>query len=256
MTKPTVSIVLRGLSGLPRVQPGDDLAALIAGGLDASGLSLEAGDVLVVAQKIVSKAEGRYADLATVSPSTAAKNLAEETGKDPRLVQIVLDQSRRVLRHRPGVIVVEHNLGFVMANAGIDQSNIEGGDQRVLLLPEDPDASSARLREMLMQRLGVAPAIVISDSFGRPWRLGTVGVAIGAAGLPALVDMRGEPDMNGRPLQHTEIGLADEIASAASLVMGQAAEQVPVVLVRGLPPRAGGGGAASLIRPAHEDMFR
>jgi len=213
--------------------------------------------VLVVAQKIVSKAEGRYVDVATVKPSERAIALGAEVDKDPRFVEVVLSESRRVVRHRPGLLIVEHRLGFVMANAGIDHSNLPAqGDERVLLLPEDPDGSARALREQLAEAFGTDIAVIICDSFGRPWRKGTVGVALGAAGLPALIDLRGQPDLFGRELLVTETGFADEIAAAAGLVMGQADEAVPMVLVRGLRWSAPEVAAAALIRPAEHDLFR
>jgi coenzyme F420-0:L-glutamate ligase/coenzyme F420-1:gamma-L-glutamate ligase len=240
------------------VQPGDDLGSLIVVALGRAEIAPHAGDVLVIAQKIVSKAEGRFVDLATVVPSPRAVALAAEVQKDPRAVEVILSESTRVVRSRPGVLIMEHRLGFVMANAGVDQSNVgpQDGVQRLLLLPRDPDASAATLREQLSARIGVPLAIVINDSFGRAWRHGTAGVAIGAAGLPTLVDLRGQQDLFGRVLEVSMIGYADEIAAAASLVMGQAAEAQPVVLVRGLAWTAPAANAAALIRPAKEDMFR
>lgn len=253
----TASLI--ALPDLPLVRPGDDLAALLAAALERRiGKLLTAGDVLVVAQKIVSKAEGRYVDLARVEPGAEAERLARETDKDPRLVQAILDESRRVVRHGPGVLVVEHRLGFVMANAGIDRSNIDPamGGEPVLLLPADPNASAAALREHLAAHFGVAPAVIVSDSFGRAWRCGTTGIALGAAGLPALIDLRGHPDLYGRALRVTEIGFADEIAAAASLLMGQADEAIPAVLLRGLIWSAPAVDASALIRAAEEDLFR
>jgi coenzyme F420-0:L-glutamate ligase / coenzyme F420-1:gamma-L-glutamate ligase len=243
--------------GLPPVHAGDDLAALVYEAWRMSGGPCE-GDVLVLAQKIVSKAEGRRVDLATVQPGARARDIATEVQKDPRLVELILAESRRVVRKRPGVLIVEHRSGFVMANAGIDQSNVEGGEV-ALLLPLDPDASAARLRDALAQRCGIAPAVVINDSFGRPWRRGSVGVALGCAGFPAVADLRGQTDLFGRVLRVTEVGLADELASAASLLMGQAAEGRPIVVARGamagregLPHRP----AMDVVRPAAEDLFR
>jgi coenzyme F420-0:L-glutamate ligase/coenzyme F420-1:gamma-L-glutamate ligase len=252
------SLEIRALPNIPMVQAGDDLGALIVVALERAGIALHAGDVLVIAQKIVSKAEGRFVDLATVIPSPRAVALAAEVQKDPRAVEVILSESTRVVRSRPGMLIMEHRLGFVMANAGVDQSNVgpQDGVQRLLLLPRDPDASAATLREQLSARIGVPLAIVINDSFGRAWRRGTAGVAIGAAGLPALVDLRGQQDLFGRVLEVSMIGYADEIAAAASLVMGQAAEAQPVVLVRGLAWTAPTANAAALIRPAKEDMFR
>jgi coenzyme F420-0:L-glutamate ligase/coenzyme F420-1:gamma-L-glutamate ligase len=251
-----VSIV--GLHGVPMVQPGDNLHALIVSALVDADLALEAGDVLVVAQKIVSKSEDRFVDVATVTPSAEAVKLAAETGKDPRFVEIVLSESKRVVRHRENLIIVEHRRGWIMANAGIDHSNVAAGDgqSRVLLLPVDPDASARALREELVASYGVPVAVIISDSFGRPWRKGTVGVAIGSAGLPSVIDWRGHPDLFGRPLEVTETGFADEIAAAASLVMGQANEAVPVALVRGLHWTAPEADAAALVRPPEHDLFR
>ena len=250
---------LIALSDLPLVKPGDDLAGLLAAALERRiGALIATGDILVVAQKIVSKAEGRYIDLAQVEPGPEARRLARDTGKDARLVQVILDESRRVVRHRPGVLIVEHRLGYVMANAGIDRSNVDPGMgvEPVLLLPRDPDASAAALRERLAARFDVPPAVIISDSFGRAWRCGTTGIALGAAGLPSLIDMRGHADLYGRTLRVTEIGFADEIAAAASLLMGQADEALPAVLVRGLTWSAQPHPAKALIRAAEEDLFR
>ncbi len=244
--------------GLPIVKSGDDLAALIADAMARAGQSLRAGDVVVVAQKIVSKAEGRFVDLAGVTPSAEAVALAQETGKDPRIVAVVLSESARVVRSRPNLIIVEHRRGWVMANAGVDHSNVTplGEPDRLLLLPLDPDASAEALRAALSARAGADIAVVISDSFGRAWRRGTVGVAIGAAGLPSLVDLRGSPDMFGRTLEVTVVGLADEVAAAAGLVQGQAAEGTPVAIVRGLRWTAPATPASELVRPPAEDLFR
>jgi coenzyme F420-0:L-glutamate ligase/coenzyme F420-1:gamma-L-glutamate ligase len=253
-----VRVTMTGLAGIKLVEPGDDLGAIAVAAFAANGIVPEAGDVLVVAQKIVSKAEGRYVDIATAQPSERAIALAAELDKDPRFVEVVLSESKRVVRHRPGLLIVEHRLGFVMANAGIDHSNIgvEAGSERVLLLPVDPDGSAHALRQYLIGAFGVGLGVIISDSFGRPWRKGTVGVAIGAAGLPALVDLRGHPDLFGRELLVTETGFADEIAAAAGLLMGQADEAVPMVLVRGLAWSAPDRPAGFLIRPAEHDLFR
>lgn len=242
---------------LPLVRPGDDLAALIIAALDRAGWTLAERDVLVVAQKIVSKAEDRVVDLATVTPGERAIALGAEVGKDPRLVEVILSESTRVVRSRPNLIIVQHRLGFVMANAGVDQSNVAPADgvHRVLLLPENPDASAERLRARLSAHYAVRIGVVISDSFGRAWRRGTCGVAIGAAGLPGLIDLRGSPDLFGRTLEVSIIGFADEIAAAASLLQGQAAEAHPVVLVRGLAWTAPDTSAADLIRPPAEDLF-
>jgi len=252
------SLSLMALPRIPRVKPGDDLATIALDGVAAAGLELADGDVLVLAQKIVSKAEGRLVALDTVTPGAHAKTLAPQIDKDPRLVQLILDESSEVLRTRLGVIVVAHRLGYVLANAGIDASNVESPDGRewVLLLPRDPDASCSALRAEIKKRCGKDVAVVINDSLGRAWRNGTVGTALGAAGLPALLDQRGQTDLNGRVLRVTEIGAADEVAAAASLLMGQAAEGRPIVLLRGFPHARREGNAAELIRPKSLDMFR
>jgi coenzyme F420-0:L-glutamate ligase / coenzyme F420-1:gamma-L-glutamate ligase len=255
---PAATLNLTALSGLPTIAAGADLAALIAAAASRSAISFQNGDVLVVAQKIVSKAEGRRIRLADVTPSPRARALAPEVDKDPRLVELILQESREVLRARPGVIVVVHRLGFVLANAGIDASNVESesGDEAVLLLPADPDRSAEELRRQLQARTGAALGIVINDSFGRAWRLGTVGTAIGVAGLPALIDLRGTLDRSGRALRITEIGAADELAAAASLLMGQAGEGRPVIHARGFPYPLRPGKASELLRPVQLDLFR
>jgi coenzyme F420-0:L-glutamate ligase / coenzyme F420-1:gamma-L-glutamate ligase len=247
-----------GLPGVPMVQPGDDLAALAISALVDAAIAPEADDVLVVAQKIVSKAENRFVDVSTVKPSEAARKLAEETKKDARFCEVVLSESKRIVRHRENLIIAEHRLGWVMANAGIDHSNVAPGDghERVLLLPVDPDASARALREELVASYGVPIAVIISDSFGRPFRRGTVGIALGTAGLPSVIDWRGHPDLFGRALEVTETGFADEIAAAASLVMGQANEAMPMVLVRGLSWTAPETDGAALVRPPEHDLFR
>jgi coenzyme F420-0:L-glutamate ligase / coenzyme F420-1:gamma-L-glutamate ligase len=248
---------LLALREFPQIASGDDLAAFTVDALQRGGLQLRVDDVLVFAQKVVSKAEGRQVDLATVTPGEKALELAHTVQKDPRLVELILRESRRVVRAAPEVLIVEHRLGLIMANAGIDQSNVAGPDSDcALLLPEDPDTSAMRLRERLAELTGCECAVIISDSFGRPWRVGTVGVAIGCAGLPATLDLRGQSDLFGRPLRVTIVGHADEIASAASILMGQASEARPVVLVRGLPARASHRPATSLLRPSGEDLFR
>jgi coenzyme F420-0:L-glutamate ligase/coenzyme F420-1:gamma-L-glutamate ligase len=249
------ALSLLAVPGLPMVAPGDDLAALLGDAMTAAGLAPADGDVLVLAQKIVSKAEGRIVDIADVTASPRATALAAEIGKDPRVVEVILGEAVRVVRSRPNLLIVEHKRGWVMANAGVDQSNV-GGTGRLLLLPEDPDASAERLRAALSARFGVTLAVVINDSFGRAWRRGTAGIAIGAAGLPALVDLRGQPDLFGRILEVSIIGYADEIAAAASLLMGQAAEGQPAVLVRGLAWTAPDSPASALVRPPAEDLFR
>jgi coenzyme F420-0:L-glutamate ligase/coenzyme F420-1:gamma-L-glutamate ligase len=251
-------ITLTSVPGIPMVRPGDDLAALLIAACEQNAVAPADGDVLVVAQKIVSKAEGRYVDLAKVRPSAPAAALAAEVGNDPRLVEVILAESRRVVRKKPGVLIVEHRLGFIMANAGVDHSNVDPamGAEPVLLLPRDPDASAAKLLERLAGHFCKSLGVIISDSWGRAWRRGTIGVALGSAGLPALVDLRGRTDLFGYELRATETAFADEIASAASLVMGQADEARPLVLVRGLSWSGPSGPAATLMRPPEEDMFR
>ena len=246
------------IPGLPMVRAGDDVASLIAEAAERAGLTLHDRDVVVIAQKIVSKAEGRTVDLATVVPTAEAVALAKRVEKDPRIVQVVLSESVRVVRSRPNLMIMQHRLGFVMANAGVDQSNVAPSDgvQRALLLPVDPDGSAETIRARLADRFGVRLGCVINDSFGRPWRRGTAGVAIGCAGLPALIDLRGQPDLFGRILEVSIIGYADEIAAAASLLQGQAAEGQPVVVVRGLDWTAPDASVAEVVRPPDEDLFQ
>ena len=242
------------------VQPGDNLSELIMIGLNREAICLENGDILVLAQKIVSKAEGRLVNLAQVIPSERALRLAAEADKDPRLMELVLRESREVLRVRSGSVIVEHRLGFVCANAGIDHSNVAGEgtelEEWVLLLPADPDASACRLRGQLQALSGCQLGVMIIDSHGRAWRLGVVGIVIGLSGLPALVDLRGQPDLTGYTLRHTTIGAADELAAGASLVMGQAAEGTPVVHARGFPYALREGNLKELLRPREQDLFR
>ncbi|MCA0900567.1 coenzyme F420-0:L-glutamate ligase [Microbulbifer agarilyticus] len=249
---------LIALPDFPLVEPGDDLAAYILQSLHRADIALVDGDVLVLAQKIFSKAENRYAYLNQVEVSPEAYGLADKTDKDPRLVQLILDESVEVVRHRPGAIIVEHRLGYVHANAGIDQSNIESdfSNQRVLLLPEDPDRSVAVLRRELGNATGVDIAVIMNDSAGRAWRNGTVGFALGTAGLQPLVDLVGEADLFGRALETTTVAVADELAAAASFLMGQAAEAVPAVLIRGANLPRADIGSGSLIRERSQDLFR
>jgi coenzyme F420-0:L-glutamate ligase/coenzyme F420-1:gamma-L-glutamate ligase len=253
-------ISIATLDGIPQVRPGDDLAGLLIAALDRKALTPRARDILVVTSKIVSKAEGRYLELASLKPNARALELARITGKDARLVEAILSESTEVLRAKPNVLIVATRHGLVLANAGIDQSNLPAEDRgkRVLLLPEDPDASAARIKTRLDAHFGVDLGVILSDSAGRPWRLGTVGIAIGAAGVPALWDRRGEPDLAGRPLEVTEVGLADAVAVAAVLAMGEAAEGCPAALVRGVgwADRAEPRPAAALVRPKTEDLFR
>ena len=243
---------------LPEVQPGDDLADLFHDSQSETGLCLQDGDVLVVAQKIVSKAENRYVELASVTPRPEALALAQRCLKDPRLVELVLRESTEVVRVAPNVLIVRHRLGFVVANAAIDQSNLPAGPERALLLPVDPDASARALQLRLQQRYGIRLAVLISDSFGRPWRMGVTGVCVGCAGLQALVDLRGMHDRSGRLLQVTQIAVADQICATATLVTGEAAEGRPMVIVRGVPSEyfRDSVGATSLVRPLEQDLFR
>jgi coenzyme F420-0:L-glutamate ligase/coenzyme F420-1:gamma-L-glutamate ligase len=250
-------LTLKSLPGIPLVQPGDDLAQLILSSLRTAEMTLREGDILVVTSKIVSKAEGCFLDLRTVTPSARAQEVAAQAGKDPRLVEAILAESTGISRMRMGVLIVHHRLGFTSANGGIDHSNVgPNGEEWVLLLPADPDASAARLRAALYAATGVQIGIVISDTHGRPFRLGNVGVAVGVAGLPALLDLRGRPDLFGRVLQATDIGLADEIAAAADLLSGQADEGLPVTLVRGLHLPPAEGRAVDLVRPPELDLYR
>jgi coenzyme F420-0:L-glutamate ligase/coenzyme F420-1:gamma-L-glutamate ligase len=252
-----VALTLTPLPDIPTIQPGDDLVAFIVQALERAGIMLLNGDVLVLAQKIVSKAEGRLVDLRQVEPSGEARELALRTSKDPRLVELVLRESKCVLRSRPGAIIVEHRLGFVCANAGIDHSNVRGDDENwVLLLPHDPDASAHQLRMRLEAIYGVRLGVLIIDSHGRAWRLGTVGTTIGISGLPGVVDLRGQPDLFDYHLQITEVGAADELAAAASLVMGQAAEGTPVVHARGFPYALRDSSIQEILRPKEQDLFR
>ena len=256
MSAPQPAVTLTALSGVPAIRPGDDIAAILVDALDAAGIEPRDRDVLVVTHKIVSKAENRYRDVAGVTPSPQAQSLADATGKNAALVELILSESREVVRSRRELIISEHRSGVVMANAGIDQSNVPGSGERVLLLPQDADASSAALRAALAQRYGVDMGVVVSDSVGRAWRNGVVGIALGAAGLPALQDLRGRRDLEGRELKVTQVGFADEIASAAELLMGEADEGRPAVLVRGLQWREPPVTAAALIRDRSEDLFR
>jgi coenzyme F420-0:L-glutamate ligase/coenzyme F420-1:gamma-L-glutamate ligase len=245
------------LAGFPLVEPGDDLATLIRQCLDDNALRLQRGDILVLAQKIISKAEGRYVRLSQVEPSEQALELAIRSDKDPRQVELILQESSEVLRARPGVIIVEHRLGYVHANAGIDKSNIPSDpeDPMVLLLPVDSDLSALQLRQSLGGDESDI-AVIINDSAGRAWRNGTVGMAIGSAGIDPLLNQIGDPDLFGRELEVTEVAIADELAAAASFVMGQADEACPVVLIRGARWQRADCGSQSLIRSRELDMFR
>ena len=248
---------LAPVPGLPMIKEGDDLGALAVTAMDRVGLKLESGDLVCIAQKIVSKAEGRQVALDEVKPSAQAISLGAETDKDPRLVQLILDESTEVLRQRPGILIVRHRLGLVCANAGIDQSNIDhGGGEQALLLPADPDRSAAALRSRMAELTGVDVGVLITDSHNRPWRLGTVGVAIGAAGIEVLDDHRGGADLFGRELKVTLINRADAIAAAATLLMGETIERIPLVVAKGFAPQTCGDTASEIVRPLGEDLFR
>jgi coenzyme F420-0:L-glutamate ligase/coenzyme F420-1:gamma-L-glutamate ligase len=248
------------LPKIPLIHPGDDLAEILLASLQNARITPEDGDILVLAQKIVSKAEGRLIDLTKVSPTKDALELAKRSEKDPRLVELILQESREVLRVRPGTIIVEHRLGFVCASAGIDHSNVMGEDGNpedwVLLLPEDPDRSALEIRRKIKLSTGIRLGLMIIDSHGRAWRMGTIGTAIGISGLPGLVDKRGWKDLFGYRLQITIVAAADELAAAASLVMGEAAEGTPAVHVRGFPYPLREGSLSELLRPKKQDMFR
>ncbi len=255
-----MSLILTPLKGIPLIRQGNDLADIIVHALSETNIQLEDNDILVFAQKIVSKAEGRAVNLATVTPSPHAVELGAQTEKDPRVVELILQESNEVLRTRVGAIIVEHKLGFVCANAGIDHSNVAGlGDsveELVLLLPQNPDQSAEKMRDEVESKTGKKIGILIIDSHGRAWRNGTVGVTIGIAGLPGLQDLRGQPDLFNYTLQVTQVGVADELAAAASLMMGQAAEGTPVVHVRGFPYKMREASLKELIRPKELDLFR
>jgi coenzyme F420-0:L-glutamate ligase / coenzyme F420-1:gamma-L-glutamate ligase len=254
------SLTLTSLKNIPLIRRDDNLADIIVASLHDSDVELHDNDILVIAQKIVSKAEGRTVNLNTVTPSPRAIELAKQTEKDPRVVELILQESNEILRTRTGTIIVEHKLGFICANAGIDHSNVAGAgdsvEEWVLLLPTDPDGSSRMIREQIETKTGKKTGVVIIDSHGRAWRNGTVGVAIGMSGIPAVVDKRGEKDLFGYTLRVTVIGVSDELAAAASLVMGQADEGTPVVHVRGFPYSLRDGSIKELIRPKDQDLFR
>ena len=260
-----MSLTLTPLIGIPFIRRDDNLADILLKSLTESDISIQDNDILVIAQKIVSKAEGRTVDLATITPSQRAVELGEQTEKDSRLVELILQESKEVLRTRAGVIIVEHKLGFICANAGIDHSNVGSinhfnrsvsTEDWVLLLPENPDQSAHSLRNLIEAKTAKQIGVLIIDSHGRAWRNGTVGVAIGIAGLPGLEDLRGKPDLFGHRLQVTQVGAADELAAAASLVMGQAAEGTPIVHVRGFPYPLRESSLDELIRPKEQDLFR
>lgn len=248
------SITLSAIEGIPPINKGDDLARLIAGGIEKTGLKLQAGDIVVVCQKVVSKAEGRVVDLKTIAPSEFANILAKRWEKDPRAVELVLRQTNRIVRNDRGVIIVETGQGWVCANAGVDESNTLTDDSAILL-PEDPDASAARIRAGLKNLCGLELAVLVTDTFGRPWRDGLIEICLGIAGMNPILDLRGTTDLGGRELHHTVVAIADELAAAAGLLMEKAAA-VPAVLVRGYAYQAFDGSAKVLIRPAEADLFR
>lgn len=252
------SLIFSALPDLPEIHPGDDLARIVWDSCQRNAIELNADSVIVIAQKVVSKAEGRYVDLKGITPSPRAQELAQITGKDPRLVEAILGESTQVVRAVRGVLIVRHRLGLVMANAGIDHSNLPSvpDQERVLLLPENPDLSASRLRDSLAYLCDAAPGVVISDSFGRPWRHGVTNVAIGCAGLAALIDRRGESDRHGNLLEITQVAHADALAAGAALLMGEGAEGLPVVVIQGLPRHAPVRDSKSLVRPLNEDLFQ
>ncbi len=242
---------------LPMVKAGDDLAEMLLAGLARLPVTLQEGDILVLAQKIVSKAEGRLIPLATVTPSARAIELAQQTAKDPRLVQLILDESSEVMRQKPGVLIMRHRLGNVGAHAGIDQSNIEHlGGESALLLPVDPDGSAQRLRMAMQAATGRHLGVIIADSMNRAWRLGTIGGTIGCAGIKVLDDLRGTADLYGRELKVTIINRVDSLAATACLLMGESVQKTPAVLIQGLPFEDSMQTARDLVRPLAEDMFR
>ncbi|MDG2061514.1 MAG: coenzyme F420-0:L-glutamate ligase [SAR86 cluster bacterium] len=251
-------LILKSLESIPLIEPGDDLPQIIYDSIVKLSLDIQDGDIFVIAQKVVSKSENRYVYLNEVKPSIEAIALSKETKKDPRLVQVILQESERVVRTREGVIVVENKLGFVHANAGIDRSNIDSLDNnpKVLLLPKDPDKSAEDIRLSLEKKLHVKLGVIINDSAGRAWRNGTTGIAIGSSGVLTLSDLRGKKDLYGRLLEVTQIGLGDELASSASILMGQADEGLPVVLIKGLMLPTVEQSAKELLRLADQDLFR
>ena len=255
-----MKLELTPVPGFPLIKPGDDLAEIIINTCEKAQIGIQGGDIFVLAQKIVSKSEGRLVNLNDVAVTEDAINLAEKTGKDPRIVALVLSESRKVLRYRTNVLIVEHKLGFVCANAGIDHSNVHGmkgnPDDWMLLLPVDPDGSADKIRTKIEARKGVRIGIMIIDSHGRAWRNGTLGTVIGLSGVPGLVDLRGQPDLFGFKLKITQVAAGDELAAGASLVMGQAAEGTPVVHARGFPYALREASLNELIRPEQEDLFR
>ncbi len=255
-----MTLTLTPLPDIPMVCPGDDLAEIVLNSLRSAQITLRDGDILILAQKIVSKAEGRMVNLKTIIPSEKAANMAMRSQKDPRLVEVILRESNAILRVRPGTIIVEHRLGFICASAGIDHSNVQSdnasSEEWVLLLPEDPSRSAQEIRRKLETASGARVGVLVIDSHGRAWRLGTVGMVIGLSGVPGVLDERGWKDLFGYKLQITVVGVADELAAAASLVMGQAAEGLPVVHARGFPYPLREGSLGEILRPKNMDLFR
>jgi len=253
-------LTLTPLFDFPLIHEGDNLGDIINKSLQISNLVLEDNDIFVLAQKIVSKAEGRTINLSTIKPSERATQIALQTEKDARLVELILQESREILRIRPGTIIVEHNLGFICANAGIDHSNVGSvnspTEEIVLLLPKDPDHSAKDIREYLETKSGKRIGVMIIDSHGRAWRIGTVGMSIGFSGIPGVIDERGWKDLFDYQLKITIVGVADELAAAASLMMGQAAEGTPVIHIRGFPYPLQEGSLREIIRPKDKDLFR
>lgn len=252
----TIQLTAFGVPGLPLIRHGDDLSSILLTALEAADLSLLDRDIVVVAQKIISKAEGRTMRLSEVEPTPQAVELARATEKEPAMMQLILDESRQVLRHRVGVLIVEHKLGYILANAGIDRSNVDPDSDQVLLLPVDPNASAACLRAELVKKTGKALGVIITDSVGRAWRMGTTGMALGSAGVEALLNLRGRKDLFGRELQVSEHAVADSVASTAELLMGEANEALPIVIVRGLQAGHSNQDATVLLRPEQDDLFR
>jgi len=253
-------LTLTPLQNIPIIRQDDNLADMLVKSLQETDIELQDDDILVIAQKVISKSEGRMVDITSISPSEQAIALAQKAEKDPRVVELILQESNEIIRVRTGAIIVEHKLGFVCANAGIDHSNVAGdGNEKqefVLLLPTDPDQSARTIREQIKQKTGKDIGVMIVDSHGRAWRNGTVGICIGLSGLPGLIDERGWQDLFGYTLKITIVGVADELAAAASLMMGQAAEGKPAVHVRGFPYPLREGSLKELIRPKEQDMFR
>lgn len=249
-------LTLTALPDIPLIEAGDDLFIILLQSLQNAQIKLQQGDILVLAQKIISKAEGRWVNLETILPSLEAAELADQTEKDPRLVEMILQESRQVIRQRPGLIIVEHKLGFICANAGIDHSNVRGSEDWILLLPENPDASAAKLKAAIEHETGAEIGVMIIDSHGRAWRNGTVGITIGLSGIPGVVDRRGEIDLFGYQMRATDVGAADELAAGASLLMGQVAEGTPAVHVRGFPYPLRESHLREILRDEESDLFR